>query len=151
MRRPLRRPRKVVMPPAVPESKTSWALNGPAKRLIGPTEKLMSGVNLLPETQRRFTELPPKRGTPRYMILKLTQISKKQYDDASKSPHLKGRRDNGFAVHNPQTDRLTAYVTEDGKYYESLMDPDYTLTMFANRYTKGVEVVTRMVFTEDKS
>lgn len=142
MRRPVRKRRQVAALPQVP---TAWTLEGPTSRKLEPAEQVASNMMRPPPPQA----VEPPSFEPAYMVVKLTQISKKQYMDASKSENITARRPLGFIVGGVDVRML--YINEEDEYYAGVIDtPYYTDRMFTERETTGVEKITRIVFTKIK-
>lgn len=125
------------MPAQVP---TAWNLEGPTSRRLEPAEQVVLNV-----TQPPPPPTPMVYREPAYMVVKLSQITKKQFMEANKG-NVTARRPLGFIVAG--VDVRVMYISEDDKYYEGKLDPDYTDRMFTERQTTGVEVITRIVFTK---
>lgn len=90
--------------------------------------------------------MQPEKIEPTYMVVSLSHIDKRTYDRMSKVENVTARRPNGFIVTG--TEERLLYINEDDRYYEGKLDKDYTDKMFMERPTKGVEVITRIVFTK---
>jgi len=88
----------------------------------------------------------PKPFVPTYMVVNLTQINKRAYDEAMLKAQPWAKRPLGFIVESG--DVRTLYINEEGKYYYGVLDSTQTTKMFMQRETRGVEVITRIVFTE---
>jgi hypothetical protein len=145
MPRPLRKAptRRSVMPKQIPQTSTNWELTNLTTRKLEPAEQLVSQMTRPPTP----LEEPPPSYEPTYMLINLTQISKRQYTDASKSENITARRPLGFIVGGVSSRIM--YVNEEDEYYEGpITSSYYTERMFTERETKGVEKITRIVFTK---
>lgn len=113
-----------------------------SRRRPTPTQVLQGNVAEAVSTQQSAWAAPPTE--PIYMVVRLMEISKRQYQAAEKDPNVSARRPLGFIITLDEGRML--YVNEDDRYYNGMVDPLYTDKMFMERQTTGVETTTRIVF-----